>query len=153
MKTFSKFLTEKRVSSSSDFGGFNSLKDDLPELVKVQDYKHKQELEHYQNVRESYIRKEIFNIGTTVQDVTTGMIGEIIRRGANHLICVTESNKMFKSWIKDVTESIVSGTNIGGVPASQREVGTRSHFNYVSSMVPGNTWGLYFINKYKVRKN
>ena len=29
--------------------------------------------------------------------------GEIIRSGANHLICVTEDGIMFKSWIKDVT--------------------------------------------------
>ena len=33
------------------------------------------------------------------------MIGRIIRRGANHLICVTENNFMFKSWIKDVSET------------------------------------------------
>ena len=29
------------------------------------------------------------------------MIGRIIRRGANHLICVAENNIMFKSWVKD----------------------------------------------------
>ena len=34
-----------------------------------------------------------------------GLVGRIIRRGTNYLICVTEDNIMFKSWIKDVMES------------------------------------------------
>ena len=32
------------------------------------------------------------------------MVGEIIRRGTNYLICVTKENVMFKSWIKDLSE-------------------------------------------------
>ena len=67
------------------------------------------------------------------------------------MICVTEDNIMFKSWIKDVTEAVVNGTTISGVPANQRLVGTDAHRKYVESMVPGATWGISFINKY--RKN
>ena len=52
------------------------------------------------------------------------MIGEIIRRGTNHLICVTRENFMFKSWIKDVKESLVNYPGPSGVPGPQREVGT-----------------------------
>ena len=105
-----------------------------------------------QNLREAYIKKEVFDIGTKVDDVTTGLTGRIIRRGANHLICVTEDEMMFKSWIKDVSESIINGTTISGVPANQRLVGTDKHFKYVASLVPGSSWGIQFINKYKVRK-
>ena len=105
-----------------------------------------------ENLREAYVSKEIFDIGTRVEDVTTGLVGRIIRRGANHLICVTEDQMMFKSWIKDVTESVVNGTTISGVPANQRLVGTDAHFKYVSTMVPGSSWGIQFINKYKIRK-
>ena len=105
-----------------------------------------------QNLREAYIKKEVFDIGTKVDDVTTGLTGRIIRRGANHLICVTEDEMMFKSWIKDVSESVINGTTISGVPANQRLVGTDKHFKYVSSLVPGSSWGIQFINKYKVRK-
>ena len=105
-----------------------------------------------ENLREAYVSKEIFDIGTKVEDVTTGLVGRIIRRGANHLICVTEDEMMFKSWIKDVTESVVNGTTISGVPANQRLVGTDAHFKYVSTMVPGSSWGIQFINKYKIRK-
>ena len=104
------------------------------------------------NLREAYVKKEIFDIGTKVEDVTTGLTGRIIRRGANHLICVTEDEMMFKSWIKDVTEAVVNGTTTSGVPANQRLVGTDAHLKYVASLVPGSSWGIQFINKYKVRK-
>ena len=105
------------------------------------------------NLREAYVKKEIFDIGTKVEDVTTGLTGRIIRRGANHLICVTEDEIMFKSWIKDVSEAVVNGTTRSGVPADQRLVGTDAHLKYVSTMVPGSSWGIHFINKYKVRKS
>ena len=103
----------------------------------------------YQTLRENYVAKTIFNIGQLVENLNTGLVGRIIRRGTNYLICVTEDNIMFKSWIKDVSEAIVNGTERGGVPADQRLVGTDSHRKYVESMVPGSSWGLQFINKYR----
>ena len=108
-----------------------------------------------QTLRGNYVSKAIFKIGEIVENLNTGLIGKIVRRGANHLICVTEDNIMFKSWIRDVNEAVVNGTEKGGVPASQREVGTDSHFRYVQSMVPGSTMssGRDFINKYKIRKS
>ena len=109
--------------------------------------------EDTENLREAYVKKEIFDIGTRVEDVNTGLVGRIIRRGANHLICVTEDQIMFKSWIKDVTEAVINGTTISGVPATQRLVGTDAHLKYVATMVPGSNWGIDFINKYKVRKS
>jgi len=105
-----------------------------------------------ENLRESYIKKEIFNIGDKVENLNTGLIGRIIRRGANHLICVAENNIMFKSWVKDLREAIVNATTPSGVPSNQRLVGTDAHRKYVETMVPGSTYGIQFINKYKVRK-
>jgi len=105
-----------------------------------------------ENLRESYVKKQIFNIGDRVENLNTGLIGRIIRRGANYLICVAENNIMFKSWVKDLREAIVNGTSQGGVPADQRLVGTDAHRKYVESMVPGSSYGLQFINKYKKRK-
>ena len=102
-------------------------------------------------LRENYVSKAIFGIGELVENMNTGMVGRIIRRGANHLICVTEDKIMFKAWIKDVTEAVVNGTSKGGVPANQRLVGTDAHRKYVESMVPGaTTSGIAFINKYKI---
>ena len=105
-----------------------------------------------ENLRESYVAKKIFNIGDRVENLNTGMIGRIIRRGANHLICVAENNIMFKSCVKDLQEAIVNATTPSGVPANQRLVGTDAHRKYVETMVPGHTSGIQFINKYKVRK-
>ena len=105
-----------------------------------------------ENLRESYVAKKIFNIGDKVENLNTGMIGRIIRRGANHLICVAENNIMFKSWVKDLREAIVNATTPSGVPSDQRLVGTDAHRKYVETMVPGSSYGLHFINKYKKRK-
>jgi phosphopantetheine adenylyltransferase len=105
-----------------------------------------------ENLRESYVAKKIFNIGDKVENLNTGMIGRIIRRGANHLICVAENNIMFKSWVKDLREAIVNATTPSGVPADQRLVGTDAHRKYAETMVPGSSYGLHFINKYKKRK-
>ena len=105
-----------------------------------------------ENLRESYVAKQIFNIGDKVENLNTGLIGRIIRRGANHLICVAENNIMFKSWVKDLREAIVNAKTPSGVPSNQRLVGTDAHRKYVETMVPGSSYGIQFINKYKVRK-
>ena len=112
----------------------------------------------WRNLRENYVKKNIFNIGDLVENLNTGLMGRIMRRGTNYLICVTEDGMMFKSWIKDLTEGKrvkpASQTGIYGVPASQREVGTSAHRKYAQSMVPGqeeikNFDIKEFINKYK----
>jgi nicotinamide mononucleotide adenylyltransferase len=103
----------------------------------------------WKNLRENYINENIFKVGQLVENLNTGLVGKIIRRGANHLICVTEDKIMFKSWIKDVSEAVTNGTTKSGVPADQRLVGTDSHRKYVETMVPGSSWGKQFINKYR----
>ena len=84
----------------------------------------------WKGLRDNYVQEKIYRVGQMVENMNNGLIGRIIRRGANHLICVTEENLMFKSWIKDVSESIVNGTTQSGVPANQREVGTDAHRKY-----------------------
>jgi hypothetical protein len=103
----------------------------------------------WRNLRENFVKKKVFKVGDVVENLNTGLVGKIIRRGTNYLICVTEDNIMFKSWIKDVTESVVNGTTKSGVPASQRLVGTDAHRKYTETMVPGSDWGRQFINKYR----
>ncbi len=103
----------------------------------------------WQGLRENYIGEKIFRVGQMVENMNNGLVGRIIRRGANHLICVTEDKIMFKSWIKDVSESFVNGTTQSGVPADQREVGTDAFRKYVETMVPGSSYGRHFINKYR----
>ena len=128
----------------------------------------------WKNLRENYISKKIYRIGQFVENVNTGLVGRIIRRGTSYLICVTEDDIMFKSWIKDVSAftkeesshnlqelvkvaiggnsnkfKIPKLTKVSGVPADQRLVGTDSYRKYVETMVPGSSYGLHFINKYR----
>ena len=58
---------------------------------------------HLLELREEYVNSNIFNVGDSVTHDSTGMIGEVVRRGANYLICVTEDDKMFKTWTQDVS--------------------------------------------------
>jgi phosphopantetheine adenylyltransferase len=107
----------------------------------------------WEGLRENYIREKVYQIGHLVENLNTGLVGRIIRRGANHLICVTENNFMFKSWIKDVSEtrkeSFDTLTDVSGVPANQREVGTDALRKYTETMVKGSAYGKHFLNKYR----
>lgn len=98
----------------------------------------------WKGLRENYINNIIFKLGDVVESLNNGLIGRITRRGTNHLICVTEDNIMFKSWIRDLNEF----TEVSGVPASQREVGTDSFRNYAMKMT-GTKQIKNFINKNK----
>ena len=107
-------------------------------------------------LRENYVNEKIFKIGDVVESLNTGLAGKIIRRGTNHLICLTQEENMFKSWIRDVMEAVkpAAKTGIYGVPATQREVGTAAHRKYAQSMVPGqekikNFDIKEFLNKYR----
>ena len=107
-----------------------------------------------QGLREQYVMKNIFNIGDVVENLNTGLVGRIIRRGTNYLICLTKEEYMFKSWIKDVMEAVKPAhkTGIYGIPASQRGVGTDKLREYAQSMVPGQEKIRNFINKYRKNK-
>ena len=121
----------------------------------------------WKNLRENYIQEKIYQVGEMVENLNTGLVGRIIRRGTNYLICVTEDNIMFKSWIKDVTETyqekfVDSIERVPGKPNTL--VGTPGYLKYVASMTKGfdlgkenlafgqKNFGLDFINKYKKSK-
>jgi hypothetical protein len=108
--------------------------------------------EYEKNLREKYINGEIFNEGDLVENLNNGLVGKIIRRGTNYLICVTEDSVMFKPWIKDVIE----WTDKSGVPADQRETGTDSYRQYTMDMTGTKKIKDFnirkFINKYKVNR-
>ena len=106
----------------------------------------------WESLREHFVGKKIYQVGELVENLNTGLVGRIIRRGTNYLICVTEDKIMFKSWIKDVTEAKVPQEVPGtqhGVPADQRLIGTTAYLKYAMKMVPGSSWGKQFINKYR----
>ena len=110
-------------------------------------------------LRENYILEKIFNIGEWIVHDATGMIAEIVRKGTNYLICVTEDNIMFKTWIKDVNEA----KKYSEVTMSRRErlpgkpntlFGTSGYTKNLEAITPGEPgsglkWGKQFITKYR----
>ena len=105
----------------------------------------------WKNLRENYVSNKIFQKDDIIENLNHGLVGKIIRRGTNYVIAVTEDNIMFKSWLRDVTEAVVNYPGPSGVPASQREVGTDSHREYVSRLT-GLKDIKNFINKHKKNK-
>jgi len=102
-------------------------------------------------LRDNYVSGNIFNIGDIVENLNTGLIGKIVRRGTNHLICVTKEDHMFKSWIRDVMEAVQNYPGPSGVPSDQRLVGTDAHREYVMRLT-GTAGIKNLINKYKKKK-
>ena len=86
----------------------------------------------FKSLREHFISGSIFNIGTLVENLNTGLIGRVLRKGTNYVIAVNEQGIMFKSWINDIMESKPPS----GVVASKREVGTDSYREYVQALTP-----------------
>ena len=155
--TFNKGMP-KSISSPDIQALFNSVKKGLSVPAKKKENEKKETKESYdlwevapkydwENLRDNYVKENVFNVGDTIENLNTGIIGRIIRRGTNYLICLAENNIMFKSWIKDVNEQKL--TDVSGVPATQRLVGTDTLRKYAEKMVPGSTWGQQFINKYR----
>ena len=105
----------------------------------------------WKNLRENYISENIFQIGSLVENMNTGLVGRIIRRGTNYLICVTENGMMFKSWIKDMMEytEVKMDKKMRGPNKPNTLVGTDGYRKNVEDMTPGSSWGRQFINKYR----
>ena len=83
----------------------------------------------WKNLRENYVTGKIFKINQLVENLNTGLVGKIVRRGTNYLICVTEDDIMFKSWIRDLREYEQKKPDT--------RVGTTGYFKYAAKMTPG----------------
>ena len=77
-----------------------------------------------EGMRDAYLVDHIYEVGNIVENMNTGLRGEVIRRGTNYVICVTEDGVMFKSWLKDLVEN-------------PHEIGTDEYREYVQSLTPG----------------
>ena len=162
-----KDLEEKKVKSL-----FSTLKKSMGGVSEKWEVDPKSD---WKGLRENYISGNIFNVGDIIESLNTGLVGEIIRRGTNYLICVTEDDIMFKSWVYDVKESyqekrVETRNRLPGKPNTL--VGTGGFFKYAAEMTPGFNPGdktnlqsgakpysgykqtniKNFINKYKAKK-
>lgn len=121
-----------------------------------------------QTLRENYLTEKIFRVGDLVENMNTGLVGRILRRGTNYLICVTEDNIMFKSWIKDMMEAKkYTEKKMNRMYREKKPntlVGTLGYFKYAAQQTPGSigvgaenltdkqrAYGTNLINKHRKR--
>ena len=87
-----------------------------------------------QALREHYFNGHIFKIGDLVENVNTGISGKVVSRGSNYVIFVDESDRIYRSWLKDLTE-INKMKYFNFTPAG--EIGTDELANYAKNLTPG----------------
>jgi hypothetical protein len=137
------FETFKKALPSG-FSGAKQMFTDLQQSMNIKEGYRLWEIApeyDWKGLRENYVFGHLYQVGTIIESCNTGLIGKVIRSGANHLICVTEDGIMFKSWIKDVCEytevKMDKMTREPGKPNTL--VGTVGYTKYVASMTPGAT--------------
>ena len=87
-----------------------------------------------QALREYYFNGHIFKIGSLVENVNTGISGKVVSRGSNYVIFVDENERIYRSWLKDLTE-INKMKYFNFTPAG--EIGTDELANYAKKLTPG----------------
>ena len=102
---------QRRAVQNDDMDGFMEgilthkgfTMDDAKELFSaLKMYGMKNEEYSVEELHSQYKNGTLYGVGDRVESLSTGLIGEIHRCGANHLIVVTEDGIMFKSFIHDV---------------------------------------------------
>lgn len=85
-----------------------------------------------ESLRVNYKENNLYPVGSLIENLNTGLRGEVIRRGTNYLICLTEDGVMFKSWISAVH-----------IPEDVYEVGTDKYREKLQRITPGHPVGSY----------
>jgi len=94
----------------------------------------------YVNLRENYYQGNIFQLGSVVENLNTGITGKVVNRGTNYVLYVDENDVQYRGWLKDLVE--------GEDPSTQLEVGTDRYRSYVQSLTPGQSvTNFYDLNK------
>ncbi|MFZ9353640.1 MAG: hypothetical protein ACO25L_02370 [Candidatus Nanopelagicales bacterium] len=88
MKSFLEFISEAKTK--------------LPTVDYIEDVI--DDFYSEEDLREHYISGELFKEGALIEQLSTGKVGTVMRRGANYLICLTDEGEMFKPWITDSKE-------------------------------------------------
>ena len=80
-------------------------------------------------LRENYLAGNIFEVGSYVQNLDTGIGGNVIHRGTNYVIYVDENNNSYRGWLTQLNE--------GADPKTQWEIGTDAYREAVQKLTPG----------------
>lgn len=78
-------------------------------------------------LRHHYRESNLYPVGSLIENINTGLVGEVKRRGTNYLICVTEDGIMFKSWLQ----------NVRALDEDVYEDGTDKYRGFLQSLTPG----------------
>ena len=88
-----------------------------------------------QGLREAYYDTGMFEVGTFVENINTGIAGKVVSRGSNYIIYIDEHDNIFRSWLKDLVETKNSVYGFEFTPAG--EIGTNELAAYYRRMTPG----------------
>jgi hypothetical protein len=120
-----------------------------------------------EGMRDAYLVDNLYPVGSIVENINTGLTGEVIRRGTNYVICVTEDQVMFKSWLKDIQEyTEVKMDRMYREPGKPNTLtGTLGAFKYFAKQTPGvigvgaenlqpggKAYGVEYLKKQKLNK-
>ncbi|MEK9698696.1 MAG: hypothetical protein VW270_23180 [Candidatus Poseidoniales archaeon] len=87
-----------------------------------------------QGLREAYFDGGLFEVGTFIENVNTGIVSKVVSRGSNYLISIDEHDNIFRTWLKDLVErNDIKYFNF--TPAG--EMGTDKLSNYMKKLTPG----------------
>ena len=85
-------------------------------------------------LREDYMDRKIFNVGTFVENLNTGIVGKIVSRGVNYVIYIDEHEEVYRGWLKDLIERN-DIKRFDFTPLGQ--IGTDELARKVAAMTPG----------------
>ena len=130
------------ISASLSDRDTKKLYDHVRKVIGAEDVKGLWEIApkfDWKGLRDNFVNGDLFQVGALVESLNTGMVGKIIRRGANHIICLTKEGYLFKSWARDLNEV--------------HEVGTDSYREYVQRMTPREKVRSFINKSIKKRKS
>jgi Cytidylyltransferase-like len=107
---------------------FRTLQDAMHTTTKVETWQYAPKLD-YEMLREAYFNNKIFQEGSVVQHLDTGILGEVIHRGPNYVIYADEYDNTYRGWLTQLSE--------GADPKTQWEVGTDKYRDAVQKLTPG----------------
>lgn len=92
-----------------------------------------------ETLRMNYRKNNLYPLGSLVENLNTGLVGEVKRRGTNYLICVTEDGLMFKSWLQ----------NVRSFNEDVYEIGTDKYRKFLQRLTPGQPVQAYTSTRIK----
>ena len=119
------YLTLRQAMQVEEFDDFAEASYELHEIAPKLDP---------QGLREAYFNQDLFEVGTFVENINTGIVSKVVSRGSNYVITIDERDGIYRSWLKDLVERN-DIKYFDFTPAG--EMGTDKLANYMRKLTPG----------------